>query len=467
MFVSHVSVLASIAVGSTITFATHISHESLPRGNNNTGITVPLKATYTPAGTFLDVEVTIGEQTFLMLVDTGSSDTWLPRKGFQCLDSDNVILPQEKCMFGNTYETSSTFELIPNQTFGVKYGSGISSGILGFETVTVGGLSVERQIIGVSDRTTDEGNGFDSGVIGLAYPFLTSAHPGDDYSNDSYSFWSDRIPYNPWFTSLYKQGSVEPFFSFALTRTPVNVSNGDGGFLSLGRLPPVKHSSTFSVSPVEIIKDIPPFFTNNETAKTYWALSVKSTHIDSSVSTYESWQALVDSGNFFNFFPSEVAASVNAAFKPPATPASNFNESALYDVTCDAIAPRFGMTFWNNVTIYMDQQDTIVQNADGTCTSAFLDADVFSAVSGAEGLSINIIGTPFLRSVVSVFDFGKDEIRFAERGEGGANGTLSPTVSATPISTSQQVSGVSEPVIKVELLVILAIPTLAICLHFI
>lgn len=41
------------------------------------------------------------------------------------------------------------------------------------------------------------------------------------------------------------------------------------------------------------------------------------------------------------------------------------------------------------------------------------------APTGAEGdLALNFIGDAFLRNVVSVFDFGKEEIRFAARTDG-------------------------------------------------
>ncbi|EPE34443.1 Acid protease [Glarea lozoyensis ATCC 20868] len=426
-------------------YLTHVAGKSLNPLNEsrkgvinsrdiNTGVTLPLKATFTPGGTILDVDVTVGGQNFSMYLDTGSSDFYLPRTNFQCLNgTDNSILPQESCLFNKAYTISPTFQQINNQSFGVKYGSGIATGILGYETVTIGGLTVERQQIGVADRITDVGDGNDSGVLGLAYPYLTSAHPGTDYPNDTLSLWSNRIPYDPLFTSLHKQGSVKPFFSLAINRTPVNVSNGDGGLLGLGTVVEVPHKPTFAIAPVQIIGVIPPFFTDNVTAKTYWALSVKSTDINHLVSTNNSFQALVDCGNFFNLVPKDVALSINNAFQPPATPNIDFLETGSSTVSCNATAPSFGMSFSNNVTIYIDPRDMLVENADGTCTSAFVDADVLGE---STGIVLHILGTPFLRSVVSIWDFGKDEMRFAERIEtsGGADPPPNSSVPVVPSS---------------------------------
>jgi hypothetical protein len=35
--------------------------------------------------------VTIGNAVYPLLLDTGSSDTWIPMEGFQCLNADNTI----------------------------------------------------------------------------------------------------------------------------------------------------------------------------------------------------------------------------------------------------------------------------------------------------------------------------------------------------------------------------------------
>lgn len=42
-----------------------------------------------------------------------------------------------------------------DEYFGVFYGAGIASGILGYETVKIGGTVVPRQIIGVGYKSTN------------------------------------------------------------------------------------------------------------------------------------------------------------------------------------------------------------------------------------------------------------------------------------------------------------------------
>ena len=233
------SYFSSVATACIVLSSTAVQASKVhSRTDSSSGVTIPLYATYTPYGTVLDAPITIGDQDFLLFLDTGSSDTWVAKRGFQCLnETDNTIFPQEYCACSKTYDISSTFRHISNQTFGVKYGAGISSGVVGYEKVTFGGLTLDSQEIGVADKITDPGDGNDSGILGPGYPALTSAHPGSNYSNASLSFFENRIIYSPLFTSLYTSGLIDPYFSLALDRPAVNVSNGSGGTLSLGTLP--------------------------------------------------------------------------------------------------------------------------------------------------------------------------------------------------------------------------------------
>jgi len=82
-----------------------------PYAKNSFGVTIPLYATYTPYGTVLDAPIRIGEQDFLLFLDTGSSDIWVAKRGFQCLnETDNSILPQDYCAYSKPYDISLTFK---------------------------------------------------------------------------------------------------------------------------------------------------------------------------------------------------------------------------------------------------------------------------------------------------------------------------------------------------------------------
>ena len=439
-----INTLAAMAILSTT--VQWVSGSILPLHRREDKQSNPAPMTATQRGTIFDVEVQFGDQSFMLLVDTGSSDTWVVQTGFSCIDSsDNLEQPQSACGYAATYDPPADFRAIDNQTFGVKYGTGIAMGTVGYEDLTMGGITVTNQTVGIVNSTDDDvGDGLQSGLLGLAYPSLTSAHPGVNYPNDS--LITNRVIYDPFFHSMYKRGLVEPWFSMALDRLPVNTSSGPGGYLGLGELPPVAHENDWATVPVEITESIPrEYYEDGEPVLTYWTITVdavtwgpsnaSSTSIiptSATATNSTSFQAVVDSGNPLNLFPEEIAISINAAFDPPAV---YDKESGAFTVECDARAPAFsvvigGKTFWH------DSRDMIIPVGDGTCISGV------SATEEALGVTLHFLGDTFLKNVVSVFNFGRDEMRFAARIDGGSgseaggeegDGRVSPVSAASSL----------------------------------
>lgn len=71
---------------------------------------------------------------------------------------------------------------------------------------------------------------------------------------------------------------------------------------------------------------------------------------------------------------------------------------------CSATTPDFGIRI-DSQTFYINAEDLIMQNPDGTCVSGVNDA----------GESLAILGDVFLKNVLAVFDIGASEMRFAAR----------------------------------------------------
>ncbi|OJJ94803.1 hypothetical protein ASPACDRAFT_48497 [Aspergillus aculeatus ATCC 16872] len=339
--------------------ASHVSHPSAPL----------LAAQY--SSTF-DVDVTFANQTFKLLVDTGSSDTYVVRTGFQCINATtNLEIPEADCLYSpQTYHQSSTYRQIPNETFGVQYGNGIASGVMAYEDLTLAGITVKGQAVGIADHSNPMGDGVNSGVLGLAYPSLTSAHPGND--TDNTTFFYNRAVYSPVFNTI----------------------------------------PNFSIVPVEILDNIPTEFTSGQRTRSYWAFSVSAvtygeTGAQDLTTNATSFQAFTDTGNELSFLPAAVVEPINALFAPPAV---YDDASGVYVVDCDAEAPTFGVTIGDQ-TFYHEGRDLIYQTGDGVCVSALAASESVAY----EGIVLNILGASFLKNVVSVYDFGKNELRFAQR----------------------------------------------------
>ena len=407
--------IASLIVGSQAT--------TLPlRRRADSTATAPMVVT--EYGTVFDVEATIGGQNFSLLVDSGSSDLYVMESNFTCINkTTNMELLAEECNYdlNRTYSISDTYQQIPNQVFGIEYGAGIASGVMAFEEVTVAGVTVPKQRVAIANKSTPMGDGVSSGLIGLGYPSITSAHPANTTDNSTY--WFHRLPYKPVLYTMWEQGLIkEPYFSHVLARTQLNDSGPSfGGYLSLGELPPVKHDNNWAVAPVQIMDDIPLNYTSYKRTRSYRATTLTATLGETSssmprgnFSTGATFQAFFDSGNPLSYLPSQIAEALNKAFSPPGEYSSKLQ---AYVVSCNAKAPdSFSLTLDGQVFTH-DVADLIYQTGEGdeaVCISAIGNSDEIRIL---QGLQLNVIGVPFLKSVVSVFDFGKNEMRFARLAE--------------------------------------------------
>lgn len=115
----------------------------------------------------------------------------------------------------------------------------------------------------------------------------------------------------------------------------------------------------------------------------------------------------MDSGTTLNYYPNNVADAINAAFSPPAM--YNAYEGA-YVVDCNAKPPVHGVTIGGS-TFYINPMDMILPG--GTDDSGKKICISGINAGGEVGQGIFVLGGTFLRNVVSVFDVGAAEMRFA------------------------------------------------------
>lgn len=123
---------ASVDVASPYYFELAKKAVASPKGYNPRSAAFALAAANTTASTGLislyegeefATGITIGGQDFQVIVDTGSSDTWVVESDFLCVDVDTEDpLPQTDCGFGPAYTSTSTFQQIPNVNFNITYG---------------------------------------------------------------------------------------------------------------------------------------------------------------------------------------------------------------------------------------------------------------------------------------------------------------------------------------------------------
>lgn len=156
------------------------------------------------------------------------------------------MLQKTNCSLGPPFQGTFDGGAISNQHFNLMYADlEFMTGIMGYETVTVAGITVEKQEVALVNYTYWFGDSVTSGLMGLAYSRLTSAFAGTNSSvNDN-----DKqvLPYDPIMTTMIKRDLIEPMFSLVLDR------DSDNGYLALGGLPPVNHTGTIATTPILMV----------------------------------------------------------------------------------------------------------------------------------------------------------------------------------------------------------------------
>lgn len=150
-----------------------------------------------------------------------------------------------ECAFGPVFNGTFSGGTIPDQNFKIEYGDGrLVTGALGYEDVTVAGITVQDQQVALVNNSYWFGDSTTSGFMGLAYAYLTSAYQGTNVSADTVE---TEIKYDPIITTMIKQKLIDPVFSLALKR------NSDSGYLALGGLPPVEYTGSFTSTPILMV----------------------------------------------------------------------------------------------------------------------------------------------------------------------------------------------------------------------
>jgi hypothetical protein len=356
------------------------------------------------------VPIEIGDQSFLAVLDTGSADTWILSNDFKC----------SGCFRGATsvsggYRQTKSFIQIPDLKLDIGYSNGIRlQGIVGRETVSLGNVTAQNTTIAIAQKgqwTRNLGiKSTISGVVGMAFPGDTRVYPKSASPDNP----NANAPYDPVFTTMYRKGLVEPYFSIAINRP-----NEGPGALTLGGLPgaPIRYEDHFTSAKFEylIFEDGSYGRAGNKKQEysLYMITPAGCTVNEADASNH--FNAIVDTDSPLNYVPGPIASAVNRKFNPPAV---KDQQSGLWIVDCEAVPPNFGLVI-NNTKLMMDPEDMKVNGGAqmlppvrgaGKCLSTIQESNFALLVAG-----YHIIGSPFMKNYVTVFDVGGAEMRFAKR----------------------------------------------------
>ncbi|GFF34580.1 probable aspartic-type endopeptidase AFUA_3G01220 [Aspergillus udagawae] len=360
------------------------------QSTSNGGITAinnPSQANYV-------AEVGWGNETYSMILDTGSSDTWILKEGFQCLDSTGAPTIQSNCQVGRQFSGDFTGGQIGNVNFNISYSTGILAGKFGWEDITIANITVKDAQVAVVDQAYFNFNV--SGLFGLAFASLTSEFPGNDPTKNIKTHY---MTYEPVFYKMVDQHLSLPTFSFAPDR------DGPNGYFAVGGIPPVNTTGKTASASILTSKETRSKPSINR--PDYYYINIDGAIVGRSNSTlsnstsFPPFVGFVDTATTLTMLPTALATAIAGAFKPPATYVAATN---LYEVPCNATAPKLAITI-SGVNFPVSPADLILQpqvdGSTGLCVVGFQDG-------GGE----YVLGATFLNNVLSTFDLGALEVRF-------------------------------------------------------
>ncbi|WVW78924.1 hypothetical protein I302_100887 [Kwoniella bestiolae CBS 10118] len=395
---------------------TELSRRTYPSGSGKQATTITLAAPL--GGQFYTVNVTIGGQPQVVLLDTGSSDLWIHSKNVTCIDV-NTGNPsgKEACAFGpGGYDpaTSSTYQPLPfENNFNATYAGGAAFGVGATDTLVIGDLLVPNVTFAIAEFAAfDGGAGYAiDGVMGLASPLLTMLFNGRDGSKNNASDESRHL-YEPWFYQAVEEGLIEPYFSLALDRTPPESQKANSnttflGSFTIGGIPDISvkdksiviHNPNFTV-PIQDTEVLVKYFSATNVTFSFPGSTSLGENATSPI-------ALLDSGTTNIIAPSAVAKAFNGAIVP--SPMSN-ETMGSYIVQCNASIPDFSVTI-EGVEFPLQKEDLVFYNSvlpEGFCISS-----IAPPLKGQEGISI--LGNRFLVNVISTYNVKTDGIILSER----------------------------------------------------
>ncbi|XP_018348390.1 PREDICTED: lysosomal aspartic protease-like [Trachymyrmex septentrionalis] len=316
--------------------------------------------------------ITIGTppQPFNVLIDTGSSDLWVP--SYICTHKTRHGM----CLNHNKYDhmISSTYRP-DGRSFGIRYGNGAVAGHLSTDLVNVAGLDVKKQTFG--EATEMYGSSFQyanyDGILGLSYPSLST---------------KGVIPL---ITNMVNQQLVQqPIFSFYIEQNPNAKWDGE---LLFGDSDDRLYEGEFTYVDV--------------TEKGYWQFTMDKIKMEDKTLCEDTCQAIVDTGTSLIIGPSTDITIINNRI---GADHNNFTRGIFVDCNKTDNLPSIDFIIAGFKKFRLFSKDYILKEMHDdelVCMSAFVSDYQY------EGDPAWTLGEAFLRRHYIEFDMVHDRIGFA------------------------------------------------------
>lgn len=318
---------------------------------------------YMNAQYFTEIELGTPGQTFKVILDTGSSNLWVPSNDCSSL----------ACYLHEKYDHEQSSSYVKNGTeFSIQYGSGSMKGYISQDTLKLSDLAIKHQDF--AEATEEPGLAFAfgkfDGILGLAYDTISVNH---------------IVP--PIYNAINSGLLDKPQFSFYLGDT--SKSEEDGGVCTFGGVDESKFSGKITWLPVR--------------RKAYWEVKFNGIGLGNEYAELENHGAAIDTGTSLIVLPTQLAEILNSEI------GAEKSWSGQYTVDCDKrdSLPDLTLNF-NGYNFTLSPYDYTLE-VSGSCMSAFTGMDMPKPIG-----PLAIIGDAFLRKYYSIYDLGKDAVGLAK-----------------------------------------------------
>ncbi|KAF1985801.1 Asp-domain-containing protein [Aulographum hederae CBS 113979] len=311
---------------------------------------------------FSEISVGTPPQSFKVVLDTGSSNLWVPSS-----ECGSIA-----CYLHSKYDHSSSSTYEKNgSTFEIRYGSGSLSGYMSSDTVTIGDLKIKDQLF--AEATSEPGLAFAfgrfDGIMGLGYDTISV----------------NKVP-PPFYNMLDQKLIDEPVFAFYLGDTN---KEGDESEATFGGINKDHYSGEMVKIPLR--------------RKAYWEVDLDAITFGDATAEIDNTGVILDTGTSLIALPSTLAELLNKEM------GAKKSYNGQYTVECDKRDSLPDLTFTltgHNFTI--GPYDYILE-VQGSCISSFMGMD-FPEPAGP----LAILGDAFLRRWYSVYDLGNNAVGLAK-----------------------------------------------------
>merc|ERR1711939_491398 len=319
------------------------------------GHEVPL-SNFLNAQYFADITLGTPPQSFKVVLDTGSSNLWVPSTRCSSI----------ACFLHSKYDAKASSTYKENGTeFKIQYGSGSLEGVISNDVLEIGDLKVKNQDF--AESTNEPGLTFAfgkfDGILGLAYDTIAV---------------TGAVP--PFYQMIQQKLLDEPVFSFHMGTDP------EGGEAVFGGIDSSHYKGKLDYVPVR--------------RKAYWEVELEKVKFGDETLELENTGAAIDTGTSLIALPTDVSEMINKQI------GAKKGYTGQYTVECSTIKSLPDLTFYFGGKPYTLTAEDYILQVQNQCLSAFTGIDI-------PGTPLWIIGDVFLRKFYTVYDKGRDAVGFA------------------------------------------------------